>query len=300
MTSVDDVKKRMLDEFESGKDPDIAAYIRAVPEARDSLLDYWVLLISTSRLADLRLDEDRGAPNLDAIEREAVRDLGLAAYLGSEWLLQAASDREAVLASLGAEMKRLRDTPYTFGGKAPVTFRRIAVYGWITGILSGDGSQGVSRMRVQKAAYLLENSLELGVYRKHKKHRFGPYDSSLTYRDAEPECLRKGYLVRGKDQLLRPGPKHSQAAKYAVWYVREETVARALIEVLRAFDEWTLETLTTVHAVCDQLNETNITVETVMNAIADDDSWRDKLQRRSFTPERITEAIRILATLRLT
>ena len=46
------------------------------------------------------------------------------------------------LASIGAEMERLRSSSYSFRGKAPVTFRRIAVYGWITGILSGDGGQG--------------------------------------------------------------------------------------------------------------------------------------------------------------
>ena len=63
MTSVNDLKKRMLDEFEAGNEPDIAVYIRTAPEARDTLLDYWVLLISTRRLADLGLDQDRGAPN---------------------------------------------------------------------------------------------------------------------------------------------------------------------------------------------------------------------------------------------
>ena len=40
-----------------------------------------------------------------------------------------------------------------------MTFRRIAVYGWITGILSGHGGQGVARMRVRKAAYVLAASL---------------------------------------------------------------------------------------------------------------------------------------------
>ena len=213
--------------------------------------------------------------------------------------MQADSEREAALASIGAEMERLRDIPYTFRGKAPVTFRRIAVYGWITGILSGDGGQGVSRMRVQKVAYLLENALDLDVYRKHTRHRYGPYDPTMTYRDAEPGCLKNGYLVKREDQLLQPGPKHLQAAKYALWYVRDETVARAFVKVLRAFDEWTLETLTTVHAVCNQLNDTDITVEEVMNAIAEDDAWRDKLKRGSFTPARIEEAIRFLVTLRL-
>ena len=299
MTSVDDLKKRMLDEFEAGKEPDIAAYVRAAPEAPGILLDYWVLLISTPRLAELRLDEDRGAPNLDTIEREAVRDLGLAAALGSEWMNRTSTDREATLASIGAEMERLRDTPSTFRGKAPVTFRRIAVYGWITGILSGDGGKGVSRMRVQKVAYLLENGLSLGVFRKHSKYRFGPYDPSLTYRDAEPGCLSNGYLVKGDDHLLRTGPNHSQSVKYAVRYVREETVARALIEFLSTCDEWKLETLATVHSVCTQLHHTDITVKKVLNAIEDDDTWRSKLRRGTFTPTTIAEALRILTLLRL-
>ena len=299
MISIDDLKKRMLDEFEAGEEPDIAVYIRAAPEARGILLDYWVLLISTPRLAELDLDEDRGAPNPDAIEREAVRDLALAAALGAQWMNRTGTDREAALASIGAEMERLRDTPSTFRGKAPLTFRRIAVYGWITGILSGDGDQGVSRMRVQKVAYLLENGLDLGVYRKHKRHRFGPYDPSLTYRDAEPGCLRKHYLIKGPDELLRPGPKYSQAADYAVRYVRDETVARALVESLRALDEWALETLTTVHSAAIQLDDGNITVEAVMDVIKADHTWRDKLNRQNFTAERIREAIRTLSSLRL-
>ena len=299
MISIDDLKKRMLDEFEAGEEPDIAAYIRAAPEARGILLDYWVLLISTPRLAELELDEDRGAPNLDAIEREAVRDLALAAALGAEWMNRTGTDREAALASIGAEMERLRDTPSTFRGKAPVTFRRIAVYGWITGILSGDGDQGVSRLRVQKVAYLLENGLDLGVYRKHKRHRFGPYDPSLTYRDAEPGCLNKGYLVKGPDQLLRPGPEYSKAADYAVRYVRDETVARALIENLRTCDEWALETLTTVHSVASQLKDGDITAEAVIDALRADDNWRAKLNRQNFTAKRIQDAVQTLSSLRL-
>ena len=299
MTYVDDLKAQMLAEFEAGSKPDIAAYVRAAPEARQTLLDYWVILVGSTPLAELRLGGDRGEPRLDAMEREVVRDLCLTASLGPEWLKRPDTENEVQLASIGAEMERLRGGQYRFRGKAPVTFRRMAVYGWVTGLLTNDQSLGVSRMRVQKVAYLLEHGLELGVFRKHTRHRFGPYDPSLTYRDAEPGCLRKEYLVRGADRLLRPGPKHSQAANYAVRYVRDETVARAFVKKLRTFDESMLETLTTVHSAASNLDDEDKSVEAVMNAIANDVAWKGKLRRSNFAASNIAEALRILSLLRL-
>ena len=299
MTKVDDLKARMLAEFEAGTKPDIAAYVREAPEAREALLDYWVILLNSTPLAELGLGEGRAEPQLDPSEREVLRDLCLAASLGPEWLKRAGADTERHLASIGAEMERLRGSSYSFRGKAPPTFRRIAVYGWITGILSGDAGRGVSRMRVQKAAYLLENGLQLGVFQKHTKYRYGPYDPSLTYRDAEPGCLKKGYLVQGADQLLRPGPKHSQAASYAARYIRQERVAQALIKELRRFDESELETLTTVHAVCSQADDRVITPETVMDLIKADDVWPRKLRQGNFTVVKINEALDTLSLLRL-
>ena len=103
MTTVDDLKARMLAEFEAGIKPDIAAYVREAPEARETLLDYWVILVSSTPLAELGLGEDRGEPRLDAIEQEAVRDLCLAASLGPEWLKLPDSETERQLASIGAE-----------------------------------------------------------------------------------------------------------------------------------------------------------------------------------------------------
>lgn len=299
MTRVDDLKARMLAEFEAGSRPDIAAYVRAAPDARQALLDFWVVLVSSTPLAELRLGGDRGQPRLDAMERDVIRDLRLAASLGPEWLKRPDTEREVELASVGAEMERLRGSPYRFAGKAPVTFRRMAVYGWIAGLLTDDHSPGVSRMRIQKVAYLLEHGLELGVFRTHTRHRFGPYDPSLTYRDAEPGCVRKKYLVKGADQLLRPGPKHSQAVNYAIRYVRDETVARALIERLRTLDESTLETLTTVHSAACDLDDDDKSVDSVMNAIANDAAWLDKVKRSNFTANKIDEALRFLSLLRL-
>lgn len=299
MTTVDNLKAQMLAEFEAGTKPDIAAYVRQAPEARETLLDFWVILVSSTPLAELGLDEELGEPELDTLEKEALRDLCLAASLGPEWLKRADDEDDVQLASIGAEMERLRGSPYTFRGKAPVTFRRMAVYGWIAGLLAGDHGHGVSRMQVQKVVYLLEHGLDLGIFSKHTRHQFGPYDPSLTYRDAEPGCLRKKYLVKGASDLLRPGPKHSQATTYAVRYVRDETVARAFIEQLRTFDVRTLETLTTVHSACCPIDDEGISVQAVMDAIATDVAWKGKLRRGNFTAAKIGEAMRLLSLLRL-
>ena len=186
-----------------------------------------------------------------------------------------------------------------FPGKAPITFRRMAVYAWITGILTEEAGYGVSRLRVQKVAYLLEHGLSLGIFRKHAKHPYGPYDPSLTYRDAEPGCLKEGYLQKSDGGLLEPGPKLAKAQNYARRYLREESVARALVLHVSGLDEWSLETLTTVHSVVAEMARSTVDAKAVSQAIRADAKWQSKLHRDNFTTKRIVEALRVLSLLRM-
>ena len=73
----------------------------------------------------------------------------------------------------------------------------------------------------------------------------------------------------------------------------------ALIECLRALDDWELETLATVHSVASQLPNDNITAQAVMDAIKADHTWRAKLTRPNFTAKKIRNALQELARLRL-
>ena len=85
-------------------------------------------------------------------------------------------------------MERLRGSQYRFRGKAPVTFRRMAVYGWVTGLLTNDQSLGVSRMRVQKVAYLLDPPVT--------------QNSRIGFR-ASGNRTRNRFLASGLCQILR-------------------------------------------------------------------------------------------------
>ena len=298
MTDVNGVLDQLVEEFESGADPDIASYVRQHPEHREELLDFWVVLSTSSRLTDEEFAESLRDTLSDA-DRDSVRDLLLAASLGPELLERADEERDDQAAKIGAELERLRAISHTFPGKAPITFRRMAVYAWITGILTEEAGYGVSRLRVQKVAYLLEHGLSLGIFRKHAKHPYGPYDPSLTYRDAEPGCLKEGYLQKSDGGLLEPGPKLAKAQNYALRYLREESVARALVLHVSGLDEWSLETLTTVHSVVAEMARSTVDAKAVSQAIRADAKWQSKLHRDNFTTKRIVEALRVLSLLRM-
>ena len=298
MTDVDGVLDQLVEEFESGADLDIASYVRRYPEHREELLDFWVVLSTSPRLTDEEIAEPV-RDTLSDIERDSIRDLLLAASLGPELLERADEERDDQAAKIGAELERLRATPHTFRGKAPIAFRRMAVYAWITGMLTEEAGHGVSRLRVQKVAYLLEHGLSLGVFQKHAKHPYGPYDPSLTYRDAEPGCLKAGYLQKSEDGLLEPGPKLVKAQNYARRYLREESVAQALVLHVSGLDERSLETLTTVHSVVAELGGPTVDAKAVSQAIRADAKWRSKLHRENFTTMRIVEALRVLSLLRM-
>ena len=298
MTDVDGVLDQLVEEFESGADPDIASYVRRYPEHREELLDFWVVLSTSPHLTDEEIAEPV-RDTLSDIERDSIRDLLLAASLGPELLERADEERDDQAAKIGAELERLRATPHTFRGKAPIAFRRMAVYAWITGMLTEEAGHGVSRLRVQKVAYLLEHGLSLGVFQKHAKHPYGPYDPSLTYRDAEPGCLKAGYLQKSEDGLLEPGPKLVKAQNYARRYLREESVAQALVLHVSGLDERSLETLTTVHSVVAELGGPTVDAKAVSQAIRADAKWRSKLHRENFTTMRIVEALRVLSLLRM-
>ena len=299
MNSIDQVKQLLIDEFESGETPDIADYVRRFPKYRRALLDFWVILASSDRLSDLNLDKSDRDPLTEG-EEEIVRDLCLALSIGPQWLEDAVDQQERAVASVGAELRRIRKTPYEFGGTANRSWQRIVVYGWLAHMAANpDGT--VSRLELQKLAYLLENAMGLGIFTKHKKHQLGPYDPTATYRDAEPKCVAKGYLVPDGRYDLKIGPQIDEALAYAGRYLRESAVAEAFLQVLRELkiDKWELETLATVHAVVASWSADEISTAAVRAALAADKTWSKKLRRSNFTSARIDKSLDTLSRLRL-
>lgn len=300
MSELDIAKRRLVQAFEEGSDPDLDALVRALPEHREELLDFWVILSASDREADTDVKE---IPTRSLSEKEeaTIRDVCLSVSLGPEWLNKPVDEGDRTLTEVGLEMRRVRRSPDRYTGRANEHFRRAAIYAWLTYRWAGSTDSTASRMAVQKLAYLLDKGLGLGVFGKHKKHRLGPYDPTARYRDAEPIALKNRYLVSVGKYELGLGPDIEKALGMAKGYLRDAAVADAFVCSLMAVDvdEWVLETMATVHAIAVSMRPKDVSVDAVRSVLAKDETWSRKLRRRNFTRSKIKQALHRLALLGL-
>lgn len=300
MSELDRAKRRLVQAFEEGSEPDLSAVLQAFPEHREELLDFWVILGASDREVDADTDAI-GSSGLSAAEEATIRDICLSASLGVEWLNKPADEGDRLLVEVGLEMRRVRSSPYRYEGRANEHFQRAAIYAWLADRWAGSRDGTTSRMAVQKLAYLLDKGLGVSVLGKHKKHRFGPYDPTARYRDAEPIALKNGYLVDAGRWEFGFGPEIEKASAMAERYLRDAAVARSFVSALRTLnlDHWALETMATVHAVTVDLSPEEVSPEAVLSALAKDKTWKRKLGRTNFTRSKIEQALHRLALLRL-
>jgi hypothetical protein len=300
MTSrLDDAKAQLLRAFEEGEDPGLEELLRRLPEHRDDLLDFWVILAASDHQEDADVQVGLAGP-LTPAEEATVRDICLAASLGPEWLDDSVDEGERTLVEVGHELRRVRSEPYRFAGEANPHFQRVAVYAWLVNKWSAaDGT--TSRLAVQKLAYLLEQGLGFGLFTQHQKHQLGPYDPTARYRDAEPICFRNKYLVPAGKYALGLGPQIGKAMSLAGRYLRDQSVAEAFVRGLQelGLDEWDLETLATVHAVAQDLPPDERSPQSIRSALMADERWKVKLKRSNFTTAKIAEALHRLSLLKL-
>ena len=118
------------------------------------------------------------------------------------------------------------------------------------GFLSFGGS--ATRLSAQKVTHLLERALDLRLFEDHKQMRLGPYDSSARYRNAEPIAKKQGWLAI-EGTVLRPGAESTRVSSYARRYVRDDRVARDLVQVLAKLSDAELETWATIEWVMREL-----------------------------------------------
>ena len=117
-------------------------------------------------------------------------------------------------------------------------------------MLDGDAllrSYAMLRALKQKATYLLECAMSLGVFREHGRKTLGPYDSAARYKDAEPIACKKGWLeVEGS--TLRVPAGTDDWRRFAGRYLRSESLAKRFVDYLARFSDAELETMATVHS----------------------------------------------------
>jgi len=294
---IERIKQELLERYESGAPIDIAAWTARFPVYRDELLDYWIWLSGTPRLSEI--DKAEMTDPDDRVAEEAIRQACLAVSFGPRWLDEPVDSDTAVEEGLGAELARLRATPYRVEGNASRAFRKAVVYAWIVKEL-GPRREKVTRLAAQKVAYVLERALNLGLFIEHQQKPLGPYDHKARYRDAEPIAARSGWICV-KDASLEAGQVTAQFAHYVQRYIRSETLARRLVECLARLTDEELETWATVSWVGRALVSAGeaVTVDSVRAFLAQSSEWRAKLRRRGFRPEVIAATLARLSRLHL-
>jgi hypothetical protein len=235
----------------------------------------------------------------DNLGEEALRQATLAVALGRQWLQDSVDEREAEEERLGAELERLRDEPFEQSGRASKAFRRAAVFAWVIFVWQ-DRRSRISRLATQKATYLLEHGMDLQLFTEHRRKRFGPYDHTARYKDAEPIAVQQRWLyISGT--VIRPGDAIGNVARYSRWYVRREDLARRLLQVIEGLSDAELETWATVHSAAQALSRLGIDVtsESIRALLERMPEWKEKITRNNFSESAIRSALHHLVRLRL-
>lgn len=295
----DEIRQKLLEEFVQTGRIELVKWIHQYPKARAELIDYRI------RLGLVRGDdreEESSQPWEDRdVLRYLIRQHCQTLALGEAWAEQEVADASGSRRHwLAARLQEVRSTPCR---KSPrIHFERVCILAWCVAELRRYRGEA-SRLGVNKITYLLERSLRLGIF-DHQQMPFGPYDQKIRY-SAEPAAGRKQYIVvhQGRYDTFEPGKKIAEALTYAPRYLRQEDLARALVEHFTRVtqDDFELETWATVQWVAQDLTSKGegATPDTVQEALRGNAAWAKKLIRPNFARAVVERALTDLGGLGL-
>lgn len=294
--AIDLIKLELLSQYERSGRIDIGEWVKRHPAHREELIDFWMWLKGT-RESEVDAPEPLDPSEVEAYE-ESLRDTCLAVTFGREWLSPAADSEAAQLDALADELEVLRRRP-THGRNSHVAFRKAVVCTWVVARLQRTRPR-VTRLAVQKVTYLLEQAMSLGIFVEHNRKALGPYDSKARYKDAEPIARQKGWL-QITDTTLRASEDLTALDRFVPTYLRAEEVAARVVDRLTRLSDDQLETLATTHWIAREIEGTSneVTITSVVRALAETTEWKAKLARSNFTERSLGEALAFLRQLRL-
>jgi len=171
-------------------------------------------------------------------------------------------------------------------------FRQAAVFTWVVAELH-EGSRSVSRFRVGKMIYLIEQAQELGLFRSFAKAAAGPYDPKLRYGGPEKIAVSdEKWLIASDSTHFEPGPNVSEGLAVAEEELDVE-VAKDVLARFRRYSDGALERWTTVDMAARELSKAGkeVTVESVLAYIESIDEWAAKLKRSEFERDKLESTL---------
>jgi hypothetical protein len=295
--TLDEIKFVMLDNYERNGDLDVATWVSRKPEYREEIIDFWLWMKDASFASEI--DGEQLPSAHVRVAEDALRNACLAVNFGPQWLEASVQSEADDVVELGKKLEPIRTNIRAPSGKAPIAFRKAAITSWVVSVLQKHRSP-VTRLAVQKTTYVLEASMNLGVFSDHDRKPLGPYDYKARYKDAEPIALKKGWLTISGSELHAPKDA-IEACRYAARYLRSQDIAERLIVYLSHFSDAELETLATVHSIAKAsgLVEHSVSADAVRRELALTKEWRAKVRRKNFSLVCLDAALNQLRALRL-
>jgi hypothetical protein len=277
----EEIERRMREEFQRTRSLNALHWLDRYPEHEDAIENL------LDEFADAVLGEPT-AGQREALERGATRALE---QYRTVFAADAGERRigERVLRRPQSATPRRETTEWRN--------KRSVVFAWVAAQLYPTDPI-LDRVKVQKALYLLEAALKLGLFVSFRMHRKGPFDSKLKYTDAEPTGKKEGWILVD-DRFITPGPNAAVAVAAARPILGDFRLAEDLMAVLAPYTGWELAVWATVLSLSRRLMKRDepVSVGAILEEVGRIEQWKDKAQWREFTDERVGEALQHLERL---
>ncbi|CAA9336047.1 MAG: hypothetical protein AVDCRST_MAG68-3368 [uncultured Gemmatimonadetes bacterium] len=276
-----EVEQRMRDEFQRTRSLNALHWLDRYPEHEDAIEDL------LDEFADTVIAEPTTRQR-EALQRGAERAL-------DEYRAVATAD--GAERRVGERVLRRRQPRAAPRKTAEWRAKRSVVFAWVAAQLY-PADPILDRVKVQKALYLLEAALKLGLFVSFRMHRKGPFDPQLKHLDAEPNGKREGWIVVD-DRFITPGPNSAAAVAMARPILQDAGLAEDLMGVLSPYTGWELAVWATVLSLSRRLMKRDepVSVGSILEEVGRIEQWKDKAQWREFTDERVGEALQHLERL---
>lgn len=177
-------------------------------------------------------------------------------------------------------------------------FGQAAVFAWAFDVLRGHESRETI-YATGKATYVLDRALDLGLFEGYRQMAYGPYDPQLKYGAVSRIAVGRRWFnsVEG-GSAIEVGENLEEADKFARRYLRDEAVARELLEYLRSFEFKSFELLTTVLWATDRLIAEGRPLGAASIREWLGRHWPEKLERPQFSLQGIRNSLMQLSRLK--
>lgn len=288
MNKLDRLKHAIREEFETTGVVTAAAWL-----ADEDALPHRAEIEAYIRSLTGKLDLQARAPHALTSKGRAEMQQMVQAALDKRKAERSSALREGVASATGRQATATRSAD----AFSPAMVRG-SVYGFTARAMS-EVRLTLTRMDLQKGAYLLAAALKLDLPLAFSANRWGPHSAALS-KDGEHRAREEGWFTLANNPpTLVPREHFADAGNDFALIFGEIELAKALLRHLAALTTPELETLSTVYWCIEHLSppEESLDADAILRGLPREPRFSEKAAQPNFARPKIDEALKRLAHL---